>query len=55
MKNKILNDFVYDDEQIKALESWGDMEREHLSSVNMTKDCLHSAVCRVPLTEGAKV
>ncbi|CAK9172847.1 unnamed protein product [Ilex paraguariensis] len=41
--------------QIKPLEAWGDMEWQHLSAVSMTKDCLHSVVCRVPLIEGAKV
>ncbi|KAK3007003.1 hypothetical protein RJ639_017364, partial [Escallonia herrerae] len=41
--------------QIKPLEAWGDMERQHLSAVSITKDCLHSVVCRVPLIEGAKV
>jgi len=37
------------------LEAWGDMERQHLSSVSKTKECLHSVVCRVPLIEGAEV
>ncbi|KAJ7948258.1 QWRF motif-containing protein 3-like [Quillaja saponaria] len=41
--------------QIKLLESWGDMERQHLSAISMTEKCLHSVVCRVPLIEGAKV
>ncbi|CAK9152132.1 unnamed protein product [Ilex paraguariensis] len=41
--------------QVKQLEAWGDMERQHLSAVSMTKDCLHSVVCRVPFTEGATV
>ncbi|OVA13888.1 Protein of unknown function DUF566 [Macleaya cordata] len=41
--------------QVKQLEAWGDMERQHLLAVSMTKDCLHSVVCRVPLIEGAKV
>ncbi|KAJ6885186.1 QWRF motif-containing protein 3 [Populus alba x Populus x berolinensis] len=41
--------------QIKLLEAWGDMERQHLSSVSKTKECLHSVVCRVPLIEGAEV
>ncbi|KAI9177837.1 hypothetical protein LWI28_019835 [Acer negundo] len=40
--------------QMKLLESWGDMERQHLSAISMTKDCLHSVVCKVPLIEGAK-
>ncbi|KAJ6885187.1 hypothetical protein NC652_032012 [Populus alba x Populus x berolinensis] len=30
------------------------MERQHLSSVSKTKECLHSVVCRVPLIEGAE-
>ncbi|GFZ12903.1 QWRF motif protein [Actinidia rufa] len=41
--------------QIKLLGAWGDMERQHLSAVSMTKDCLHSVICRVPLVEGAKI
>ncbi|XP_077219893.1 uncharacterized protein LOC143854054 [Tasmannia lanceolata] len=46
--NRVLNS------QVKQLEAWADMERQHLSAVSMTKDCIHSVVCRVPLTEGAK-
>ncbi|KAI3465697.1 hypothetical protein Pfo_022360 [Paulownia fortunei] len=41
--------------QIKALEIWGNMERQHLSAVTTTKDYLHSVVCRIPLVDGAKV
>ncbi|XP_073222118.1 QWRF motif-containing protein 3 isoform X1 [Cicer arietinum] len=41
--------------QLKLLEAWGGMERQHISTINATKECLHSAVCRVPLLEGAKV
>nr|XP_023903084.1 QWRF motif-containing protein 3 [Quercus suber] len=41
--------------QIKLLEAWGDMERQQLSAVSRTKECLHSVVCRVPLIDGAKV
>ncbi|XP_052206735.1 QWRF motif-containing protein 3-like [Diospyros lotus] len=41
--------------QIKLLEAWGDMERQHLSAISMTKDCLHSVICRVPLAEDAKM
>ncbi|WJZ99450.1 hypothetical protein VitviT2T_017895 [Vitis vinifera] len=41
--------------QIRPLEAWGDMERQHLSAVSVTKDCLNSVVCRVPLIEGAEV
>ncbi|KAK6141123.1 hypothetical protein DH2020_025130 [Rehmannia glutinosa] len=39
----------------KALENWGNMERQHLSGVCTTIDYLHSVVCRVPLVDGAKV
>ncbi|XP_041003995.1 QWRF motif-containing protein 3 [Juglans microcarpa x Juglans regia] len=41
--------------QIKLLEAWGGMERQHLSAVSKTKECLHTVVCKVPLTDGAKV
>ncbi|KAI3937097.1 hypothetical protein MKX01_015312 [Papaver californicum] len=41
--------------QVKQLEAWGDMERQHHSAISETKDCLHSVVCRVPLVEGAKM
>lgn len=41
--------------QIKLLEAWGDMERQHLSAISMTKDSLNSVVCSVPLVQGAKV
>ncbi|XP_038902951.1 QWRF motif-containing protein 3 [Benincasa hispida] len=41
--------------QLKPLESWGTMERQHLTALSMTKDCLHSVICRVPLIEGAKI
>ncbi|XP_059663876.1 QWRF motif-containing protein 3 [Cornus florida] len=41
--------------QIKPLEAWGEIERQHLSAVSMTKDCLNSVVCKVPFIDGAKV
>ncbi|XVF01916.1 hypothetical protein REPUB_Repub04eG0131000 [Reevesia pubescens] len=41
--------------QMKALECWADMERQHLLAISMTKECLHSVVCKVPLIEGARV
>ncbi|WJX69202.1 hypothetical protein P8452_53483 [Trifolium repens] len=41
--------------QLKLLEAWGSMERQHVSTITATKECLLSAVCRVPLLEGAKV
>ncbi|KAA0047895.1 hypothetical protein IC582_025952 [Cucumis melo] len=48
-----LNFFLHS--QLRPLERWGAMERQHLTAVSMTKDCLHSVICRVPLTEGAKI
>ncbi|KAK4355891.1 hypothetical protein RND71_024862 [Anisodus tanguticus] len=41
--------------QIKLLESWDSMERQHSSAVSKSLDCLQSTVCRVPLIEGATV
>ncbi|KAF3614367.1 hypothetical protein FXO38_35285 [Capsicum annuum] len=41
--------------QIKLLEAWGSMERQHSSAVSKSTDCLQSAICRVPLIEGATV
>ncbi|XP_051135507.1 QWRF motif-containing protein 3 [Andrographis paniculata] len=41
--------------QMKRLEMWGNIERQHSSAVSSTKDCLHSLVCRIPLIHGAKV
>ncbi|XP_010278394.1 PREDICTED: QWRF motif-containing protein 3-like [Nelumbo nucifera] len=41
--------------QIKLLEAWGELESHYLLAFSMTKDCLHSVLCRVPLVEGAKV
>ncbi|KAK1405377.1 QWRF motif-containing protein 3 [Heracleum sosnowskyi] len=41
--------------QIKTLESWSNLERQHQSAVLMTADSLNSAVCRIPLVEGAVV
>nr|XP_016440937.1 PREDICTED: QWRF motif-containing protein 3-like [Nicotiana tabacum] len=41
--------------QIKLLETWDSMERQHSSSVSKSIDGLQSAVCRVPLIEGATV
>ncbi|KAL5986861.1 hypothetical protein ACLOJK_015195 [Asimina triloba] len=46
--NRVLNP------QIKPLEAWAEIERQHFSAVSMTKDCIHSVVCRVPLIEGAQ-
>ncbi|CAM8995736.1 unnamed protein product [Rhodiola kirilowii] len=41
--------------QMKLLESWGEIERQHTSAVSKTKDSLLAAVCKVPLIEGAEV
>ncbi|KAL9322501.1 hypothetical protein ACSQ67_010554 [Phaseolus vulgaris] len=41
--------------QMKPLESWVGMERQHLQAITAIKECLHSVVCRVPLLEGARV
>ena len=41
--------------QIKLLEGWGSIERQHSSAVSNSVDCLQSALCRVPLIEGATV
>ncbi|XWS68585.1 hypothetical protein CRYUN_Cryun04dG0103100 [Craigia yunnanensis] len=53
-KLEIKMDFLFQS-QMKALESWADMERQHLSAISMTKECLLSVVCKLPLIEGAKV
>ncbi|EOX99326.1 Family of Uncharacterized protein function, putative [Theobroma cacao] len=53
-KLEIKMDFILQS-QMKALESWADVERQHLASISMTKECLHSVVSKVPLIEGAKV
>ncbi|EEF44501.1 conserved hypothetical protein [Ricinus communis] len=52
-KFEIKLDFILHS-QIKQLEAWGDMERQHLSAVLKTKECLYSVICKVPLIEGAK-
>ncbi|GLT76373.1 hypothetical protein SLA2020_480380 [Shorea laevis] len=41
--------------QIKPLEAWAEMERQHLTAISRTKECLHNVVCRVPLSDGAKI
>nr|KYP43477.1 hypothetical protein KK1_035127 [Cajanus cajan] len=41
--------------QMKLLEAWGGLERQHLQAITSIKECLHSVVCRVPLLEGARV
>ncbi|XP_075499578.1 LOW QUALITY PROTEIN: QWRF motif-containing protein 3-like [Primulina tabacum] len=39
---------------MEELETWGNMERQHLCAVTRTKDYLHGVVCRIPLVDGAK-
>ncbi|KAL4327966.1 hypothetical protein AHAS_Ahas13G0152900 [Arachis hypogaea] len=41
--------------QMKLLETWGAMERQHMAEIAAMKDCLHSVVCKLPLLEGATV
>ncbi|RDX63281.1 QWRF motif-containing protein 3, partial [Mucuna pruriens] len=41
--------------QLKLLETWASMERQHLAAITIMKECLQSVVCKVPLLEGAKV
>ncbi|CAA0367912.1 unnamed protein product [Arabidopsis thaliana] len=41
--------------QVKHLEAWEDMEIQHLSSLSIIRDSLHSVLSRLPLKEGAKV
>ncbi|CAA7014018.1 unnamed protein product [Microthlaspi erraticum] len=41
--------------QVKHLEAWEDIERQHLSSLSMTGQALHSVLSRLPLREGAQV
>ncbi|KAE8727396.1 protein TRANSPARENT TESTA 12-like [Hibiscus syriacus] len=53
-KLEIKLDFILQS-QMKALESWADMERQHSSAISMTKESLHAVVCKVPLVEGAQV
>ncbi|ESW04631.1 hypothetical protein PHAVU_011G112000 [Phaseolus vulgaris] len=41
--------------QMKLLERWACIERQHLAAITTMKECLHSVICKVPLLEGAKV
>jgi len=41
--------------QMKDLESWGQVETEHAAALTSTIGCTRAAVCRLPLTNGAKV
>ncbi|KAB1999370.1 hypothetical protein ES319_D12G157100v1 [Gossypium barbadense] len=54
-KADAVNRNIHNQVQMMALECWADMERQHLSAISMTKQWLHSVVCKVPLVEGAKV
>ncbi|KAK3150073.1 hypothetical protein QOZ80_3AG0227510 [Eleusine coracana subsp. coracana] len=40
---------------MKYLETWAHVETRHASALATTVDCARAAVCRVPLTNGAKV
>ncbi|KAL6637370.1 hypothetical protein ACP70R_024942 [Stipagrostis hirtigluma subsp. patula] len=40
--------------QMKDLESWGQLESRHASALASTVGCARAAVCRLPLTNGAK-
>ncbi|KAE9599843.1 putative QWRF family protein [Lupinus albus] len=40
--------------QMELLKAWAGMERQHISAITVTKESLHSVVCRIPLLEGAK-
>jgi hypothetical protein len=40
---------------MKDLESWGKVETEHAAALASTVGCTRAAVCRLPLTNGAKV
>jgi len=40
---------------MKLLETWGIMERQHITAITIMKECLQSVVSKVPLFEGAKV
>ncbi|KAJ1294706.1 hypothetical protein BS78_01G166100 [Paspalum vaginatum] len=41
--------------QMKGLEQWGKLETEHASALSSTIGYARAAVCRLPLTSGAKV
>ncbi|WVZ03179.1 hypothetical protein V8G54_023985 [Vigna mungo] len=41
--------------QMKLLETWGCMERQHLAAITTMRECLHYVICKVPLLNGAKV
>ncbi|KAL6894461.1 hypothetical protein ACP4OV_008559 [Aristida adscensionis] len=41
--------------QMKELESWGQLESRHATALATTVGCTRAAVCRLPLTNGAKV
>ncbi|KAE8807487.1 QWRF motif-containing protein 3 [Hordeum vulgare] len=48
-----LNDIL--SSQMRDLESWGQMESKHAFALESTVECAKSAICRLPLTNGAKV
>ncbi|KAI4385000.1 hypothetical protein MLD38_003077 [Melastoma candidum] len=40
--------------QIRPLEKWGDLERQHTLAICKTSECLQSIVLRVPLIDGTR-
>ena len=40
---------------MRGLDSWGQMDSKHALALDSTLDCAKAAVCRLPLTNGAKV
>ncbi|KAM3406203.1 hypothetical protein ACQJBY_000326 [Aegilops geniculata] len=40
--------------QMRDLESWGQLESKHAFALESTVECAKSAICRLPLTNGAK-
>ncbi|KAF6981959.1 hypothetical protein CFC21_000404 [Triticum aestivum] len=40
--------------QMSDLESWGQLESKHAFALESTVECAKSAICRLPLTNGAK-
>ncbi|KAK8968636.1 hypothetical protein KSP40_PGU012327 [Platanthera guangdongensis] len=40
--------------EIKGLERWGNMEKQHVAALSSTKNSFHAVVCRLPLTDRSK-
>jgi hypothetical protein len=41
--------------QMRGLESWGQLESKHAVALDSTVVCTQAAICKLPLTNGAKV